>query len=344
MLVNPKDITVTVSPNQTKVYGESDPIFGYTYEPSLIAGDIFTGELSRVSGEDVFSYTIEQSTLALSSNYNLNFVADNFTITQKELIITAQDNNRDYGQVNPQLVFTFNGFIVGEDQNVLDELPSISCSATISDLAGTYPIQLTGGSDNNYFYNRIDGTLTVNAILGTVGTLDVTQITSTSALLSGDLMSHGGNLEAEKGFVIGFAPSPTLDDFQVINGTGEGAYSEQVEGFGPNTTYYVRTYVTNTAGTAYGNEKEFTTLLSSVSNIDNVNASAYPNPFSDFVNLKNVEINSTVEIYTLNGILLQTVIVTSQNQQLNLSKIAAGVYMLNIISNKGTTHIKLIKQ
>ena len=48
---------------------------------SLVAGDGFSGALTRAAGEAVGSYAIQQGTLALNSNYTLTFVGTNFTIT-----------------------------------------------------------------------------------------------------------------------------------------------------------------------------------------------------------------------------------------------------------------------
>ena len=43
------------------------------------------------------------------------------------------------------------------------------------------------------------------------------------------------------------------------DGTGVGSYTSNLTGLTSNTTYYVRAYATNIAGTGYGNELSFTT-------------------------------------------------------------------------------------
>jgi uncharacterized protein (TIGR02145 family) len=43
------------------------------------------------------------------------------------------------------------------------------------------------------------------------------------------------------------------------NGLGTGSFTSSFTGLVPNTTYYVRAYATNSAGTGYGNEVSFTT-------------------------------------------------------------------------------------
>ena len=48
-----------------------------------------------------------------------------------------------------------------------------------------------------------------------------------------------------------------------MNGTGSEHFASQLDGLSGNTTYYVRAYATNSAGTAYGNELSFKTFSDS---------------------------------------------------------------------------------
>lgn len=47
---------------------------------SLVGNDSLTGSLARMAGENAGSYAIQQGTLALNSNYNLNYAGANLTI------------------------------------------------------------------------------------------------------------------------------------------------------------------------------------------------------------------------------------------------------------------------
>ena len=95
----------------------------------------------------------------------------------------------------------------------------------------------------------------------TLSTEAVTNITETSATLNGIIAIVSENCDvpnnAEQGFVYSTEIQPTLEDIQVnVNGTN---ISTTVEGLEPNTTYYVRSFLTNNLGDFYGNEMEFTT-------------------------------------------------------------------------------------
>jgi surface protein len=95
----------------------------------------------------------------------------------------------------------------------------------------------------------------------TLSTEAVTDITETSATLNGIIAIVSENCDvpnnAEQGFVYSTEIQPTLEDTQVnVNGT---SISTTIEGLEPNTTYYVRSFLTNNLGDFYGNEMEFTT-------------------------------------------------------------------------------------
>ena len=105
-------------------------------------------------------------------------------------------------------------------------------------------------------------------------TTEATSITSTSALIGwGFMISYmGGDPGSPKEFAIayGTSTSPTISGSTAGGGSGGGgegsqrSYSTRVNDLTPNTTYYVRAYVTNSVSTAYGPEISFTTLSSLV--------------------------------------------------------------------------------
>ena len=95
----------------------------------------------------------------------------------------------------------------------------------------------------------------------TLSTEAVTDITETSATLNGIIAIESDNCDVpnntEQGFVYSTEIQPTLEDTQVnVNGTN---ISTTIEGLNPNTTYYVRSFLTNTLGEFYGNEIDFMT-------------------------------------------------------------------------------------
>ena len=90
--------------------------------------------------------------------------------------------------------------------------------------------------------------------LATLTTATATLITQTTAVSGGEVTADGGGTVTARGIVYGTTTSPTLANTVVTTGAGLGIFVSNLTGLTPGTTYYVRAYATNSAGTAYGNE------------------------------------------------------------------------------------------
>lgn len=89
--------------------------------------------------------------------------------------------------------------------------------------------------------------------------IDVTDITDSTAS-SGGLISSDGNSEIiERGVCWALTTNPTTSSLKTNDGVGSGSFTSQVTGLQPSTTYYLRAYAVNSSGTAYGNELTFIT-------------------------------------------------------------------------------------
>ena len=94
----------------------------------------------------------------------------------------------------------------------------------------------------------------------TVVTSAVTQIAETTAVAGGNVTSDGGASVTERGVVYSTSANPTTANSKVASGSGTGAFTCNLTGLQPNTTYYVRAYAVNSKGTSYGEQVTFTTL------------------------------------------------------------------------------------
>ena len=147
-------------------YGFSDPVFTITYK-GLAEGD----DASLIDNPPLPSTTVNGTsdpgtyviTLSAGSdnNYMINTVNGTLTITKVILQARADDKSRTYGEENPDLTLTYEGFVNGENESVLDELPLLTTDANTESDAGMYSIYLTGGSDNHYSFERYDGVMTI---------------------------------------------------------------------------------------------------------------------------------------------------------------------------------------
>jgi uncharacterized protein (TIGR02145 family) len=91
-------------------------------------------------------------------------------------------------------------------------------------------------------------------------TTAVTAITQTTATSGGDITSDGGADVTSKGVCWGATANPTTAGSKTSDGTGTGSFTSPLTGLTANTTYHLRAYAANSAGTAYGSDVTFTTL------------------------------------------------------------------------------------
>ena len=97
------------------------------------------------------------------------------------------------------------------------------------------------------------------ATLPEVTTNAVTNITPTSATVGGNVTNSGNSTVLERGVCWSTTEKPTINDNKIPNGTGTGSFTGNLTELPPNTLCYVRAYATNSVGTAYGEQKSFTT-------------------------------------------------------------------------------------
>jgi len=122
-------------------------------------------------------------------------------------------------------------------------------------------------------YGNTDVSLTLNSVGSTAGVListaatvstnPVTNVTSTSADVGGDVTNEGDSAVTERGVVYSTSIDPTTADKKVVVAGTTGSYTSNLTGLAAGTIYHVRAFATNSAGTSYGNDVSFTTTLPS---------------------------------------------------------------------------------
>lgn len=99
-------------------------------------------------------------------NYKGNFFGDipltySYTIKKAPLIANVNNVSREYGEENPELTFTYEGFVNGETDVNLTGRGAVSTKATKTSNVGEYDITLTGLSSDNYDITIKSGKLTI---------------------------------------------------------------------------------------------------------------------------------------------------------------------------------------
>lgn len=151
----------------TKIYGDKNPIITIDYSglkneetaPAWTTSPTFATEATQSSG--VGQYQVKAMN-AVPVNYDLGEItAGTLTVTPAPLSIKANDATRQYFSDEPNFGYTCNGFVNGENEDVLSPKPTLSTTANMSSNVGTYPIKASGASNPNYSISHVDGTLTI---------------------------------------------------------------------------------------------------------------------------------------------------------------------------------------
>nr|MCS8348338.1 filamentous hemagglutinin N-terminal domain-containing protein [Pseudomonas aeruginosa] len=144
--ITPAQLNV-IADAKTKVYGDLDPAL--TYQVSGLkrgdtAGAVLNGgSLSRVAGENVGVYGINQGGLGLvSSNYTLNYQGNNLTITKALLNVIADAKTKVYGDADPSLTYQVSGLKNGDTAGAV--LNGGSLSRVAGENVGVYGINQGG--------------------------------------------------------------------------------------------------------------------------------------------------------------------------------------------------------
>ncbi len=144
---------------------------------------------------------------------------------------------------------------------------------------GEFVITITGLSPATKYYVRgyainSEGTayssqfeFTTEGETAMVTTAEVREITFNSAISGGNVTDDGGAEVSARGIVWDITENPSIDenDGMTTDGDGSGEFTSSLEDLSPGILYYVRAYATNSHGTAYGNQVEFTTPAGSTS-------------------------------------------------------------------------------
>ncbi len=147
---------VTADP-QTKVFGDPNPelTLGYSgwvnseNESVLTTLPTASTIVDDATPVGVYSGAITVAG-GIANNYDFTYVAGDFTVTRPTLIVTANAQTKVYGQVNPELTFTYSGWQNGDDESVLTTKPTASTTVTDTTSVGTYSITVSGGVAENY--------------------------------------------------------------------------------------------------------------------------------------------------------------------------------------------------
>ena len=159
-------LTITAD-SKTRAYGQANPELTFSYsgfangetKANLTSVPVATTTATQASPVGTYPITLAGGS---SDNYAITLQNSVLTVMPAQVVLTADNKTRTYGQTNPVLTVTASGFVNGETVSNLSALPVATTTATATSPAGTYPITVTGaGTNSNYAVSLQSGTLTV---------------------------------------------------------------------------------------------------------------------------------------------------------------------------------------
>jgi hypothetical protein len=161
------------------------------------------------------------------------------TITQKGLVWSTS--------TNPTIALTTKNFDTSVNNSFFSSITGLSPSTTY------YVRAFATNAIGTSYSKEIAFTTSAPSIPVFTNFAAPSFLTPNSISVGSSIQSNGGATISEQGFVWGTTSNPTTSNSKIIGSTAT------ISGLLSNTTYYVRAYAINAAGTGYSNERSFTT-------------------------------------------------------------------------------------
>lgn len=97
---------------------------------------------------------------------------------------------------------------------------------------------------------------------------------------------------------------------------------------------------------SFGQVEDYTLNITAlaVSDVSKTQVKVYPNPVVDILNVEAASKVSTVQVFDLTGKVVSSHALSAVKNQVDLSKLAPGVYVVNIQTENGTQSVKIVKK
>ncbi|MBB2164665.1 filamentous hemagglutinin N-terminal domain-containing protein [Gluconacetobacter sp. 1b LMG 1731] len=260
LTIDPATLTVTAG-SGTSVYGEAVSTPGYKVS-GLVNGDTVTAvsvDNTASSASAVGDYAVNASGAAGTGlgNYNVQYVAGDWSITPQTLTVKAGSGSVEYGQTAGGYGFTATGLANGDTVNDV----TLSTPATAQSSVGQYALNASdavGTGLGNYTIAYQPGTLTITPAPLTVtagsgssvyGTTPSAAGYSVAGLVNGDTVS-GVSVNQPVTGASGVGSYVTTAS--AATGSGLGNYVIDYENGSWNVTPATLTIAANDASSVYG--------------------------------------------------------------------------------------------
>jgi filamentous hemagglutinin family protein len=184
-------LTITANSGSKTYDGTTDGLgASYSIMPdgSLLQGTLATAMASKDAGDNTVSSSGLYST---QFGYDIQYVAGTVHVDKANAMVTAQSSVTTYnGQAQSVSGYTVTGLVNNETASVLD---SLSESGGTGTNAGSYA-HTVSGSDNNYNFTFVDGSLSIGKAVLSITTGDVAKTYDGTTSANGTAIVTGGQL------------------------------------------------------------------------------------------------------------------------------------------------------
>jgi len=199
--------------------------------------------------------------------------ANNPTVTTQDATAVTSNTATINGKVNPNGLSTNYNFEWGPTVSYGSSTTvtaagsgtsDVTVFANLNGLTGgtTYHFRLTAvNSDGNT--NGSDKAFTPGA--AAVTTTAASGITATTATSGGNVTLDGGSAVTARGVCWSTTVNPVVTGNHTTDGAGLGTFVSSLTSLTANTLYHIRAYATNTNGTFYGDDLQFTSSCGIIS-------------------------------------------------------------------------------
>ncbi|MDR0832936.1 MAG: hypothetical protein LBN93_01920, partial [Candidatus Symbiothrix sp.] len=165
-IVNKAQLTIQAD-TLSMIYGETPPQYTCHYsgfvnnETESVLTKLPAFSCSGTSASNVGNYTITPSG-AEAENYSFTYKNGQLQIGKRDLQVIPDNLSRVYGDNNPALTLSYNGFVNGNTASNISTKPTATTVATKTSPVGNYEITCSGGSNlTNYQYVYEKGNLEI---------------------------------------------------------------------------------------------------------------------------------------------------------------------------------------
>jgi uncharacterized protein (TIGR02145 family) len=294
--VNPTNVTINSATINGSVTPDLPTMVTFEYGTTTGYGTSVLAKQGQLSGQNPVSVSADLTGLNIATTYHFRLKAENplgitysadmtFTTLGSVPSATATaptnitvNSAKLNGTLNANYLATTYVFEWGTDYgygNIITPSQNTINGSTLVNISA----DLTGLAEGTRYYFRISA---VNA-LGTsksigltfstlsipvLTTKNITDVTTTAATSGGTITADFGAPLSEAGVCWGTSHNPTTSGNKVQSTVANSAFTTNLTGLTPNTTYYIRAYATNSVGTGYGNELVLKTFTGTASDID----------------------------------------------------------------------------